>query len=124
MDHPLAAQANLETAKCMAMSNDVAGAMRVLQAFTTDPLRTSSVAPMAFIHLATMLRAQNKQAEAAALLAKGREMFEANLLKDTERSDWVPLLRYHHGVALRESGKLPEARAVFELVVKQVPDAS
>jgi TolA-binding protein len=36
------------------------------------------------------------------------------------------LLRYHHGVALRESGKLPEARGMFESVVKlgqQRPEA-
>lgn len=120
-DHPLAPQANLEMAKCLALSNDMNGAIRMLQAFTNEPLRNSNAAPMAFIHLATLLRAQNKQADAAALLAKGREVFEAVLTKDPERADMVPLLRYHHGVALRESGKLPEARAVFELVVKQAP---
>ena len=48
-------------------------------------------------------------------------MYEASLAKDPERSDWIPLLRYHHGVALRESGKSPEAKVLFESVVKQVP---
>jgi TolA-binding protein len=120
-NNKLVPQANLELAKCMALSNDINGAIRTLQAFTNDPLKNSDPAPMAFIHLATLLRGQNKQAEAAALLARGRELFEANLAKDPERADQLALLRYHQGVCLRESGKLPEARAVFELVVKQAP---
>ncbi len=73
---------------------------------------------MALIQLATYLRATNKAAEAADVLAKGREQHEGNLSKDPERASWVALLRYHQGVALREAGKLPEARALFDTVAK------
>src|SRR5947208_17167321 len=41
------------------------------------------------------------------------------LAKDAEKGPaMTALLRYHHGIALREAGKLPEARAIFETVVK------
>ena len=35
---------------------------------------------------------------------------KANLASDPARAAWVPLLQYHHGVALKEAGKLAEAR--------------
>jgi tetratricopeptide (TPR) repeat protein len=34
----------------------------------------------------------------------------------------VPLLQYHHGVALKEAGRQPEARALFEALMRQYPD--
>jgi len=90
-----------------------------LRRFTNDPLRASRPAPLALVQLATLLRAQNHAAEAVAVLARGREQYEMLLAADPERAGWVSLLRYHHGVALREAGKLAEARAVLDLVVKQ-----
>src|SRR5262249_32920306 len=36
-NNPFAAQAKLETAKCMVMANDKKGATRLLQTFSTDP---------------------------------------------------------------------------------------
>jgi TolA-binding protein len=116
---PLQRQAVLERAKCIAQSGDLNGAINELRRFTADPLKNSSIAPMALLQLAASLRSQNKVAEAADILAKGREQHEAALSKDPARADWVVLLRYHHGLALREAGKLPEARAVFDQVVKQ-----
>src|SRR5439155_10317206 len=80
------------------------------------------IAPMALLHMATLLRGQNKPADAANILAAARQQHEANLQKDPARAEWVPLLQYHQGVALREAGKLPEARAAFDLVVKQSPN--
>src|SRR5262249_51437595 len=80
------------------------------------------IAPMAVLNLATLLRAQNKTAEAADLLGQCRQQHEANLMRDPQRAGWVPLLQYHHGVALREAGKRPEARQVFDLVIQQSPN--
>ena len=36
---------------------------------------------------------------------------------------WVPLLQYHQGVALQEAGKLPDARQLYEGVIKQFANA-
>jgi cellulose synthase operon protein C len=120
---PQVAQATFERAKVMALANDVNGAINELRRFTNDPLKQyTQVAPMALIQLATYLRATNRAPEAADVLAKGRAIHEGNLSKDPERASWVGLLRYHQGVALREAGKLPEARALFDMVVKTSPN--
>lgn len=116
---PEAVQAVLERAKCIAGAGDINGAINELRRFTTDPLRTTPAAPMGLLQLATLLRSQNKAAEAADILAKGREQHEPALAKEPERAGWVVLLRYHHGLALREAGKLPESRAAFDQVIKQ-----
>jgi TolA-binding protein len=117
--NPLQAQAVLERAKCMAQAGDGNGAVNELRRFTNDPLKQAPVAPLALLELATLLRGQNKAAEAADALNQCRQQHEANLQKDPARSAWVALLQYHQGVALREAGKRPEARAVLNLVVTQ-----
>lgn len=114
-----AAQAVLERAKVIALAGDVNNAVTELRKFQNDPLKNSLPAPMAMVQLATYLRGQNKAAEAADTLAKAREQHEGILVKDPERQTWIAILRYHHGLALREAGKLAEARGVFDLVVKQ-----
>jgi TolA-binding protein len=118
-EHPIAA---FERGKVLAQQNDIGGAINELQRFRNDPLKAAAVAPMACLHLATLLRRQNKPADAAAVLDQCRKENENNLLNDPQRAAWVPLLRYHHGVALREADKRGEARAVLELVVQQTPD--
>jgi cellulose synthase operon protein C len=118
-NHPLQPQAVLERAKCLAQAGDPNGAVNDLRRFTGDPLKNAPVAPMALVQLATLLRAQNKAAEAADILDKGRQAHEANLQKDPARANWVALLQYHQGVALKEAGKRPEARALLDQVVKQ-----
>lgn len=117
--HPLVPNAVFERAKVMVQQGDVGGGMNELRRFTQDPLRQAKVAPLAAISLATLLRAQNKAPEAADILQKSREQNEANLAKDADRANLVMLLRYHQAAALREAGKLPEARALFDAVVKQ-----
>jgi TolA-binding protein len=117
-NQPQVPQAHLERAKVIAQTGDVNTAINELRRFTNDPLRNAAVAPMALIQMATLLRSQNKAPEAADVLAKAREQHEAKLAADPERAGWVALLRYHHGVALREAGKFPEARQVFDAVVK------
>ena len=116
---PLQPHALFERAKVLARSNDINGAINELRRFLNDPLKASPVAPMAVLHLATLLRGQNNAAEAAKVLAQCREQHEANLLKDPARAGWVPLLQYHHGVVLREAGKRREAKDVLDLVVRQ-----
>ncbi len=112
------AHALFERAKCIALAGDINTGMNELRKFTTDPLRQNPVAPQAILQLATYLRAQNKTNDAVDLFAKNRDFLEGQLAKDPKGSTTVGLLRYHHGVALREAGKLPEARGLFEAVVK------
>ena len=80
------------------------------------------MAPLALLQLGTLLRAQNKAPEAVDALARCRQTYEAKLVLDPLRSSWVPLLQLHHGLALREAGKRPEAQAVFDQLIKQFPD--
>ncbi|KKL15772.1 hypothetical protein LCGC14_2502240, partial [marine sediment metagenome] len=51
-----------------------------------------------------------------------RAQHEANILKDPSRQEWVAMLQYEHGMALKESAKLPEARKIFEALPKQFPN--
>jgi cellulose synthase operon protein C len=118
---PLVPQALLERAKCLAQAGDINQALQELRKFTTEPLRTARIAPMAVLELATFLRGQHKPDEAAALLAKTREQHEGSLAKDAEYAPWISLLRYHQAVALREAKKLPEARQLFDTIVKSAP---
>src|SRR5262245_6808084 len=117
-NHSLHANALFERARVLAQQGDVNGAIGELRKFATDRQKDSPVAPMALLRLATLLRTQNQAQQAAEVLDKCRQAHEANLAKDPERAAWIPLLQYHHGLALKESNKLPEARAVFDLVVR------
>jgi TolA-binding protein len=119
----LVPQATFERAKCLAQQKDVNGAMNELRRFTNqDPLKNTLAAPMAILELATLLRGQNQAQQAADLLAQARQQWEPKLQADPAHAAWVTLLQYHHGVALRESGKRTDARAVFDQVVKAAPD--
>jgi TolA-binding protein len=71
------------------------------------------------VRLSALTRAQNRAADAAKLMADARQMYEGNLQKDPARAAWVPVLQYEHALAIKESGKIPEARAIFEGIVKQ-----
>jgi TolA-binding protein len=119
--HELLPQALYEKARWRTLRNqpgDPAKAIDDLRRFTTDPLRKSRIAPLALLQLATLLRGQNKAAEAAEVLAQCRRQYEAELSKSPDRA---ALLQYHQGIALQEAGKLPESRTVFEAVVQQFP---
>jgi TolA-binding protein len=118
----LVPQATFERAKCLSLAKDDNGAINELRHFQNDPLKNSTIAPMALLHLATLLRGQNKAAEAVSTLDQCRKAHEANLLKDPSRAGWAPLLQYHHAVALREAGKRAEARALFDQIMQQSPD--
>jgi cellulose synthase operon protein C len=115
----IAPQAILERAKVLARSKDIGGAINELRRFLHDPLKNAKVAPLAVLNLATLLRGQNNAPEAAKVLGECRQQHEQLLLKDPARAAWVPLLQYHHGIALRESGKRQEAKVLLEQVVRQ-----
>jgi TolA-binding protein len=125
-DYPLnnvRPQAALERARCIAQAGDANQASTRLRAFTIDPLGKEAVAPLALLQWATLLRGQeNKAVEAAKLLAQCRKRHEKALRDDPARAAWVPLLQFHHAVALQEAGQAGEARAVFEALIKQYPD--
>ncbi len=121
-NRPEAAQAIFERARVIGLQGDPNGAMNELRRFSSNPLKNSPVAPLAVLRLATLLRSQNKAAEAAVELARCRQDHEAALSRDPARAGLVSLLLYHHGVALREAGKRTEARALFEQLLKQAPD--
>jgi len=116
---PVQAHAIFERAKVLARGKDTGGAMNELRRFLNDPLRKASVAPMALLHLATLLRGQNNPQEAAKVLAACRQQHEQELLKDPARTAWVSLIQYHHGVALRESGQRREAKGILDLAARQ-----
>jgi len=120
--HEQTPQAMLERARCLHMARDPNTAINELRRFTQDPLKNTPVAPLAVIQLATLLRGQKKAAEAAKLLSECRQQHENNLAKDPARAGWIPLLLYHHALALREADKRGEARSLFEQVTKQAPD--
>src|SRR6185437_6614068 len=78
---PIQPQAHFERAKVLARSKDINGAVNELRRFLNDPLKNAPVAPMALLHLATLLRGQNNPQEAAKILAQCRQQHEQNLLK-------------------------------------------
>ena len=116
---PQAAQAKMENAKCMALAGDKGGAVNELRQFTQDPWQNSSVAPYAVMALASLLREQNQFQPAADALDAARKKHEPGLQKDPDR---VALLRYHHGLALQEAGKLAEARQALDTINQLVPN--
>src|SRR5207244_4137988 len=72
-NHELFGQAVFERARVVALQGDINGAMNELRRFTSDQkLKGSTVAPMALLRLATMMRSQNQAAQAADILDKGR----------------------------------------------------
>lgn len=121
---PSAPFAALERANCLVAMNDPNGAINELNRFKNDPFKQAPVAPLAYLRLATLLRSQNKPAEAAQALQEGRAQYEGTLANDPTRAAWAPLMQYHHALALKELArkdpakldvaKLAEARAQFE----------
>jgi TolA-binding protein len=119
--HVHVAQAVFERARCLAQASDKASAVNELQRFANDPLKAAPVAPMALLQLSLLLREQGRAGDAANLLAQCRQQHEEAIKRDPQRADWVPVLQYQHGLALREAGKLPEARIIFDQVIRQYP---
>jgi TolA-binding protein len=113
---------HLERAKVIALQGDKGGAINALRQFANDPLQKSPVAPLAMVALATLLREQNQAQAAADTLKQARDKYESQLAADPERSEWVALLRHHHGVALLEAGKVADAKTAFDQAVQAGKD--
>jgi len=121
---PRVPQAVFERAKVKLLANDIGGAQNDLRQFLNGPYQDATIAPMAVIRLATLHRQQNQAAEAAKVLDECRKKHEAALNNDKARSGWAAPLRYHHGVALVETGKLAEARGLFDQVAQPAGEKS
>lgn len=120
---PLAGTATLELAKVKALQGDRGGAMNDLRGvFTNEATKNAPEAPLAALHLATLLREENKPADAAKVMEDARKQYESALAADKERADWVQLLKYHHGVALFEAQKYPDARKLLDEVAKDAKE--
>ncbi|HQL71908.1 MAG TPA: tetratricopeptide repeat protein [Phycisphaerae bacterium] len=115
---PAQQTAVFERGKLLALLGDVGGATNELGRFRGDPLRTSPVAPMALVRLSVLMRAQNKAAEAAQLMQECRSQHEAACAKDPVWAGWVHAMQYEHALALKDGGKLAEARALLEPLTK------
>lgn len=121
---PVRSTAVFEMAKCQALLGDpasIAAAAGLLAQFQNAPLNATPNAPLALIRHSVLLRAQGKAAEALAVMTNCRTQQEPKLAADPARAPWVPLIQYENAVALKESGKVPEARALFEAMVQQFP---
>lgn len=119
--HPAAAVAVYERARCMVAQKDPGGAANEYRRFLSDPLKNSPVAPMAVLRLATMLRIEKKPQDAIEPLNQTRSQHEAALVADPARAAWAPMLQYHHALCLKEANKLPEAQALFENLAQRFP---
>ena len=115
---PTRSAAVFERAKCLVFLGDPGGAQAALTQFQNGPLNATPNAPMALLRLSTLLRAQSKAAEAATMMAQCRATHEAKLASDPARKHWVPQLQYEQALAVKESGKLPESRALFEALAR------
>lgn len=115
--------AAFERANCLIELNDLGSAQNELTRFRADPLKASPIAPLAWLRLAQLLRAQNKAAEAATVLQEARNNYEAALANDPARAPWASLLAYHHAVATKEAtvepAKLVDVQKLFEAVAQK-----
>ena len=118
-DHPLKPQVYMERARCMALAGDLGGAVNDLNRFQGDPYRHSPVAPLALLRMSAYMRQQNRAADALKIIEECRKNHEEKLLADPARKDWVPQLQFQHATLLQDTGKFPEARALFEAVTQK-----
>ena len=115
---PIKSTALFERAKCLALLGDPNGAAAALTQFQNGPLNATLNAPLALLRLSALLRAQGKFPEAVTLMTQCRAQHEAKLAADPARSAWAPMIQYEHALAVKESGKVPEARALFEALAR------
>jgi tetratricopeptide (TPR) repeat protein len=111
----------LERARAQASQGDFGGAMGELGRFRSDPLKASPAAPLGLVRLSSLLRAQGRAPEAVQLMQEVRTAHEAAMAKDPARADWVAAVQYEHALAVKETGKIAEARAMFEALAKAFP---
>jgi TolA-binding protein len=118
---PSAPSVIFERARVMAMMGDIGGAQNELRRFQNDPLKSTPNAPLALVRLSVLLRSQNQPDQAADVMKRCRETCDGPLAADPARADWLPMLKYEQASALQDLHKLPEARTIFEEIVKHYP---
>jgi tetratricopeptide (TPR) repeat protein len=116
--HPLRPVAEYERANCYVLAGDPATAIQKLERFRAEPMASAPVAPLALLRQAQLYRLAGQAPQAVAILAECRARHEPALLKDPARASWVPLLRYHHALALRDAKQGAEAIKILESIVK------
>jgi cellulose synthase operon protein C len=117
-NHPLRSVAEYERANCFVLAGDAASGIAKLERFRAEPFVNTPVAPLANLRHAQLLRGAGQPQAAALILGECRARHEAALLKDQARAAWVPLIRYHHAAALKETKQLAEAAQILESIVK------
>ena len=115
---PLAVAAVFERAKCRALLGDTQTAMDELGQFRRDPYRAAAVAKLALVRLASLLRAKHNPVEAARILHEYRTWHKQAKHGDEYGRRLGAPFQYAQALALKESGKLAEARTIFEAVAK------
>jgi TolA-binding protein len=114
--------AALARACCLNKSGDANEAIKRLQAFVNGALKNEPAAPLAMLHLAELIGAQeNKAPEAARILTQCRRRHEQALRRDPIRAGWVPLIQYRHGLALMDAGNYGDSRAVLSELRRNYP---
>lgn len=118
-EHPLRPMAEYERANCYVLAGDPNTAMAKLVRFQADPFAASAPAPLATVRYAQLLRAAGRAAEAVPLLQQARARHEEALGKDAARRGWVPMMRYHHALALKEANQKAESAKLLQALVKE-----
>jgi TolA-binding protein len=122
-NHPLRSVAEYERANSLALGGDTATALGKFPRFHAAPFADTPIAPVALLREGQLLRSLNRPAEAVNVLGECRAKYEEALKKDAARAAWVPLLRYHHGLALKEAKNNPEAAKVLQSVIQDFPQS-
>lgn len=117
--HPFVPAASMQRAMCTAELGDIEGAIRDLNRFQSDPFVATPVAPVAVARLGALLRQRGRPAEAVNVIQQCRNRHEAALLDDPARKSLAFQLQYEHAQALKDWGKAPEARTMFEAMAAQ-----
>ncbi|MDP6634736.1 MAG: tetratricopeptide repeat protein [Phycisphaerae bacterium] len=113
--------AMLEQAKCMVLLGDSKSAINELDRFQRDPYRSKPVAPLAVVQLSSLLRTSGRAIDAERIARECRALHEKAMAQDPRRAAWISGLQYEHALALMDTGKLPDARAMFESLTKRYP---
>lgn len=121
--HPLHGVAQYERANSYILAGDMATGLAKFPRFQAEPFVRHPIAPLAQLRHAQLIRLAGQAAEAAALLAGCRQRHEEELKKDKARASWVPLIRYHQGLALRDAKQPAEAVKVLQSVVQDYPES-
>ena len=117
--HPASAHALYESARASVQMNDFGSAATQLTRFQSAPLKQSPIAPLALVQLGECLRKTGRAQEAVNLLAQLRQEQEPLAAKDPTRAPIIAQVLLAHGLALKDTAKHADARAVFDIVAAQ-----